>query len=113
LCRRGMASGPGRGRSCKEQLSFLPVLHFSTTCAGAGGRPWILKRTSFWFGNRRTRINGAGDATGAPPTRPVLGASPGEQSPTAAAAVGIAGRIGAADTDRGGGSGRPGGALRG
>jgi len=48
LCWRGLADGPRRGRSWKEQRSCLPVLYFSTSCGWAEARPPILQRTTYW-----------------------------------------------------------------
>jgi hypothetical protein len=53
---RSLAGRGGGGEPCKEQLGFLPDVHFSATCAHRNRSTGILKRTTFWCGLPRPLI---------------------------------------------------------
>jgi hypothetical protein len=87
-------------------------------CAGAGRRAGAALETGARFNPEvlirieTRRTFSLSDATGVSSTRPALGTLAGAPSGAAAAAAGLAGRLGPANAHRGGGP-RPGGPLRG
>ena len=104
----------------KTAAKSLAALLFArvSACAGAGRRAGAALETSSRLNPEilihiETRLTfSMSDASGVSPARPALGAPAGSPSCAATAVVGVSGRIGPADTHRGGGDRRPGRSLR-